>query len=124
MSLQNADLYAHTCPVKFIHDRELLGSSDSFNDALGAASIWERIKKAGQDMFYRVDYSEDPEEMNENPKREEEKGYVDGKGKDQLVNTSIAETDYIKNVIDVFVHGNKTEEKLNQLYTEPGEDYQ
>ena len=51
LSVQNADLYAHTCPVKFIHDQELLGSSDSFNDALGTKASGSALKKPGPICF-------------------------------------------------------------------------
>ena len=121
LSLQNADLYAHTCPVKFIHDSKLLGSSDSFNDALGAKNIWARIKKAGQDMFYRVEYKSENnlDELSDPRKREQEKTYVEGDGKKQLIDTSIADTPYIQNVIKAYVNGDKTAEK--QLYKEPGD---
>ena len=122
--LQEAQLYAHTCPVKFIHDRELLGSSDSFNDALGVQNIWERIKKAGADMFYRVSYgdSENEDEISDSKKRRKDKKYVeDSASKNKLVNTSVAGTDYIKNVIDVFFRGNDGKQNLEKLYHEPGE---
>ena len=118
LSLQNADLYPHTCPVKFIHDSKLLGSSDSFNDALGAKNIWERIKKAGQDMFYRVEYDDSKgQTISSNQKKQDDKEYVEGKGKNQLVSTAIAETPYIENVIKAYVEGDKTAEE--ELYKEP-----
>lgn len=118
--LQHADLYAHTSPVGLIHDQDLLDASGSFEDEFGSSSIWERIKKAGEEMFYRVEYRKDPKEMDDLPKREDEKGYVERDGKKHLVNTSIADTRYIKNVIEVFVHGSTDEEKINRLYHEPG----
>ena len=77
-------------------------------------------------MFYRVEYPKKPDgsKVTGQPKKEADKKYVDdSKNKDKLISTSVAETPYIKNVIDVFVRGNDEEKKLNQLYTEPGEDY-
>ena len=123
--LQEAQLYAHFSPVALIHHPRVL--SDFPSDDLGKTSIWERIKKAGEQTFYRVIFDDEEgtgEELSPEQKRTKEKEYVEGKGKDQLISTSIGDTPYIRNVIDVFVHGNKSEEKLDQLYTEPGEDYQ
>ena len=122
--LQEAQLYGHFSPVALIHHPRVL--SDFPSDDLGKTSIWERIKKAGQDMFYRVEYKSENnlDELSDPRKREQEKTYVEGDGKKQLVNTKIATTDYIKNVIEVIVHGNKTKERLEKLYTEPGEHYE
>ena len=121
--LQEAQLYGHFSPVALIHHPRVL--SDFPSDSLGTASIWDRIKKAGADMFYRVEYPENPEggELTDDQKTEA-KNYVDGEGKSKLVSTLVADTDYIKNVIDVFVRGNKEEKNLDQLYHEPGEYYE
>ena len=122
--LQDAQLYAHFGPVALIHHPRVL--SDFPSDSLGKASIWERIKKAGENMFYRVEYGEyeDKGDKLGSSKRKTAKTYVEGDGKEQLVATSIANTPCIKNVIDVFVHGNKEKENLEKLYTEPGEHYE
>ncbi|SHG57320.1 hypothetical protein SAMN05443144_13516 [Fodinibius roseus] len=119
--LQQAQLYAHSAPVTLIHHKKVL--SDFPADGLGNGSIWERIKKAGEDMFYRVEYKEESnlDELSDPQKRREEKDYVNGDGKDLLVSTSITDTSYIKNVIEVFVHGNTEEKNIEQLYHEPGE---
>ncbi|SHF71662.1 hypothetical protein SAMN05443144_11262 [Fodinibius roseus] len=120
--LQHGDLFAHRSPVGLIHDPDLLGASGSFDDKFGSSSIWERIKKAGEDMFYRVEYDEDPDggEPLDEEKREKDKRYVeDSESKKLLIDTSIAETFYIKNVIKAYVEGDESAE--DQLYKEPDE---
>jgi len=120
--LQEAKLYAHFAPVALIHHGRLL--SDFPSDGLGKGSIWERIKKAGENKFYRVEYSDEnnEDEISDPQKKEKDKRYIeDSSSKDKLINTSVADTPYIRNVIEVFVHGNTNEGKINQLYYEPGE---
>ncbi|MCF6349274.1 MAG: hypothetical protein L3J20_13435, partial [Flavobacteriaceae bacterium] len=59
--------------------------SKDFNDGLGNDTIWERIKKTGEQKFYRVEYHENPIEaakMTEEAKREKAKEEVGGKLKD------------------------------------------
>src|SRR5690625_452432 len=122
--LQESELYAHFSPVALIHHSRLL--SDFPSDGLGKGSIWERIKKAGEDMFYRVEYksANNLDELSDPQKRREEKEYVNGDGKKFLVSTAVADMPYIQNVNDVFVKGNTDEKKINQLYHQPGDRYQ
>lgn len=118
--LQHADLYAHTSPVGLIHDPDLLSGTGSFEDELGPSSIWERIQKAGEDMFYRVEYDEyekKGKKLDEKNKRNIAKKYVEGDGKRQLISTLIAKTPYIRKVIKAYVEKDETIEK--QLYKEP-----
>ncbi|SHJ77432.1 DUF4280 domain-containing protein [Pseudozobellia thermophila] len=124
--IQIADLYAHFSPVEFIHNEKIL-ESKYFEDSLGNTSIWERIKKAGESKFYRVEYSKTPKEikdLNDEEKeawkeqeRIEAKNYVDGDGMNVLIDTTIANTDYIQNVINAYVHNDGEAKK--QLYDEP-----
>src|SRR5699024_11219459 len=105
--LQEAELYAHFSPVALIHHGRLL--SDFPSDGLGKGSIWERIKKAGEDMFYRVEYSDEnnEDEISDPQRRKKDKRYIeDSSSKGKLINTSIATTPYIRNVIEVFVDVN------------------
>ncbi|WP_461532479.1 DUF4280 domain-containing protein [Sinomicrobium sp.] len=124
--LQEADLYAHFSPVGLINHKKLL--SDFPDDQLGKGSIWDRIIKAGEKKFYRVDYGDDPNvvvEMTEEDKRQKAKSEVaKEKNKRKMISTSIADTPYIKDVIDAYVpyivkdkEAQKTAEK--RLYKEP-----
>jgi len=118
--IQQADLYAHFSPVGLLLDKDVLNSND-FNDELGNLSIWSRIKKVGEQKFYRVVYTNDPKEldkMTEEDKRRKAEGYIEGeKGQKLLINTSIANTAYIQNVIKAYVKGD--EQAKEQLYHEP-----
>ncbi|MDO6811219.1 hypothetical protein Q4603_21560 [Zobellia galactanivorans] len=55
--------------------------------------------------------------MTQEQKRKEDRKYVEGNGQKQLINTSIANTDYIQNVINAYVHNDAAAAK--QLYHEP-----
>ena len=112
--IQHADLYAHFSPVGLINNDKILKHKD-FNDNLGNESIWERIKKAGEGKFYRVEY--DKQDNTEKAKRKKAENKIEGELKGKLINTSIADTNYINNVIKAFVHGDTNAEK--QLYDEP-----
>lgn len=118
--IQEADLYAHFSPVEFILDEKLL-KTDDFNDALGDTTIWDRLKKLGEDRFYRVEYAqkeEDRNKMSDEDKRKKEKEYVEeSENKKKMIMTSIADNEYMKNVIKAYVHGDKNAE--DQLYHEP-----
>ncbi|MCF6349276.1 MAG: DUF4280 domain-containing protein [Flavobacteriaceae bacterium] len=116
--IQVADIYAHFSPVGLINNDKILKTKD-FNDGLGNENIWERIKKTGEQKFYRVEYeTDDDDEMTEEAKRKKAKKYVEGtKGQKHLINTSIADTPYISNVIKAYVHGDTNAEE--QLYKEP-----
>ncbi|WP_026449541.1 hypothetical protein [Aequorivita capsosiphonis] len=116
--IQEADLYAHFSPVEFILDDKLLKTKD-FKDALGDENIWDRLKKLGGDRFYRVQYkrNETDDEPSPEQKRIKEKDYVEGKGLERMIVTSIAENAYVANVIKAYVDGDKNAEA--QLYHEP-----
>ncbi|WP_026449544.1 hypothetical protein [Aequorivita capsosiphonis] len=117
--IQEADLYAHFSPVEFILDDKLLKTED-FNDALGDENIWDRLKKLGGDRFYRVEYpkNKDGKEMAYEDRRIEDKKYVeDTKNIKKYIDTSIADNNYVKNVIKTYVDADKNAEK--ELYHEP-----
>lgn len=118
--LQSADLYAHFAPVGHVlHTKLLQDKSGSFNDQYGNTSIFERIKNAGKDKFYRMDYDgKDGEvkDLTEEQKREQEKTEVETKLIKKLIDSSIADTEYINNVIKAYVHKKKSYE--SKLYDE------
>jgi len=125
--IQIADLYAHFSPVEFINNKKILKTSADFNDNLGNDTVWERIKKSGEQKFYRVEYTESPEKIKlmsdeekeawKEQERIEAKNYVEGDGIKFLIDTSIADNTYVRNVINAYVHGDTDAEK--QLYKEP-----
>ena len=118
--IQLADLYAHFSPVEFINNKKILKISTDFKDSLGNDTIWERIKKTGENKFYRVEYDKDPsvaETMSLKAKRIKEKKEIEGKLNGRQIDTGIADNTYIQNVIKAFVHGDKNGER--QLYHEP-----
>jgi len=117
--IQMADLYAHFSPVEFINDKDILNSQD-FGDGLGSENIWERIKKVGEDKFYRVEYEKKSKKVNmisAEAKRKKQKEDVEGKLKTRQIETGIANSSYISNVIKAYVDGDT--EAINQLYEEP-----
>lgn len=98
-------------------DGDILKTED-FNDKLGSESIWERIKKLGADKFYIVEYSKKGKNSTSEQERTDEKKYVeDSQNTKKLIETSIADNDYVKNVIKVYVDGDKSAE--DRLYHEP-----
>ena len=117
--IQQADLYAHFSPVGLIHDKDLLQEPDYTADALGNTNVWERIKKAGSELFYRVEYNQNDDGtlLTEEDKRTQEKIYVEGKGKKLLIDTSLATDIYIHNVLKAYVEKDASYEKY--LYHEP-----
>jgi len=126
--IQIADLYAHFSPVEFINNNKILKTSSDFNDNLGNDTIWERIKKSGEQKFYRVEYSKSPKKIKlmsdeekevwKEQERKEVENYVEGeKGEKLLIDTSIADNTYVRNVINAYVRGDTDAEK--QLYKEP-----
>ncbi|MGG6231213.1 PAAR domain-containing protein [Tenacibaculum sp. SDUM215027] len=115
--LQSADLYAHFAPVGHIlHTKLLQDKNDSFNDQYGNTSIFERIKNAGKDKFYRMEYDGNVDKLSEEEKREQEKKEVKTKLTKNLIDSSIADTDYINNVVKAYVH--KQEKYESKLYDE------
>ncbi|MBI9058547.1 MAG: PAAR domain-containing protein [Labilibaculum sp.] len=116
--IQEADLYAHFSPVEFIMDGDILKHSD-FDDKLGQGSIWERIKKMGENKFYRVEYGDEgeKEKVPDDEIRRKAKEYInDTENEQKLISTAIADTFYVKNVINAFVDGDEGAEE--ELYEE------
>ncbi|WP_289064284.1 hypothetical protein [uncultured Zobellia sp.] len=120
-ALQTADLYAHFSPVGLINHKKLLSDFTEYgDDTVGTVeSVWERIKKVGEKVFYRVEYDKNEKkakQMSEKQKREKDKKYVNN-NTDKLINTFIADTVYIDNVIKAYV---ESDIKVEQhLYHEP-----
>ncbi|WP_067145232.1 hypothetical protein [Pseudotamlana agarivorans] len=116
--LQTADLYAHFSPVAMITHKKIL--TDFPDDDLGKTSIFDRIKKAGEDRFYRVEYvgnGKEIEELTDEEKREQEKKFIERtKTKNKLINSSISDTEYINNVKLAYV--NKKKDYESKLYDE------
>lgn len=120
--IQVADLYAHFSPVGLLLNEKILENKD-FEDGLGNTTIWDRIKKAGESKFYRVESGN--EETKESKLSDEEKeqrrifvrDYVEGDGQKLLIDTNIADNAYITKVIKAYVEKDKDSEK--QLYHEP-----
>ena len=104
--------------MSFIHNERILQHPD-FNDGLGN-TVWERIKKVGENKFYRVEYDKNLKKvknMTSEAKRIIAKKYVEKDGLKFLIDTAIADTAYISNVIEAYVKGNT--EAAKQLYEEP-----
>ena len=120
-ALQAADLYAHFSPVGLINHKKVLSDFTGYSgDSIGVtSSIWDRIKTVGEDRFYRVEYDPNPQkskEMKDTEKREKDKKYVEENGMELLIDTAIADSDYVKNVVEAFV--NKNEKIGEKLYQE------
>lgn len=120
--LQVADLYAHFSPVGLINHKRLLSDFENYcDDTVGTTeSIWERIKKVGENKFYRVNFKKkaDKTEIDDSiEKRKDAKIEIDGKLKSKQIDTSVGDTVYVKNVIAAFVEGDKA--ALKQIYKEP-----
>lgn len=120
--LQTADLYAHFSPVGLIDHKKLLSDFANYSDdTVGTTgSIWERIKKVGEDRFYRVSEKLIKGEIDirdTTERRERGKMFVDEDGKSRLIDTYVGNSQYVKNVISAFVEGNQ--DVLKRLYKEP-----
>ncbi|SDE50190.1 protein of unknown function [Pricia antarctica] len=111
--IQHADLYAHFSPVGLLLNDKILKTKD-FEDGLGNENIWERIKKVGERKFYRVD---DGSEKTPEQKRVKEKDDIEGKLKNRVIKTNIADTAYINNVIKAYVE--KDADAVKRIYEEP-----
>ena len=110
-----AQLYAHFAPVSWINNEEIL--SDFPDDNYGKISIFDRICKAGKDIFYRIDDNEKEDTLES--EREKRKNFKEEfkKLQTRLISTAVGNTDYIKNVIQAYVYNDK--EALKNLYEEP-----
>ena len=114
--LFQAQLYAHFAPVSWINNEDIL--SDFPDDDYGKISIFDRICKAGKDIFYRIDPLIVPN-GNEKPEEEKRKNFKKQfkKMQKRLISTAVGNTDYIKNVIKAYIYNDK--EALKNLYEEP-----
>lgn len=92
-NVHNMELQAHFAPVGLMFNKGVLSDWDRYQDE----TIWDRIKDAGKDLFYRVDYSHN---ATVEQKRKEEKAFVEGEGKNKMVKTSIANSPGIKKWVD------------------------
>lgn len=114
--LFQAQLYAHFAPVSWINNKKIL--SDFPDDDYGKISIFDRICKAGKDIFYRIEVKNNPDGTpnTEEDKRQEFKIQFK-KMQKRLISTEVGNTEYIKNVIQAYVYNDK--EALKKLYKEP-----
>ncbi|HET8735296.1 MAG TPA: DUF4280 domain-containing protein [Pricia sp.] len=120
--LQTADLYAHFSPVGLINHKRILSDFEKYcDDTVGTTeSIWERIKKVGENKFYRVEFDGKLSSKNSDDsieKRRLAKSEIETKLVSKQVNTTVGNTSYVKNVIAAFVDGNEAAAK--ELYREP-----
>lgn len=88
------ELQAHFAPVGLMFDQGTLSDWDKYQDQ----TIWDRIKEAGKEIFYRVNYSKAVLSLPD--KIKEDKAFVEGEGKNRLINTAIVNNDKIKEWID------------------------
>ena len=114
-ALQNAQLYAHFAPVAWIGNKKIL--SDFPDDDYGKISIFDRICKAGKDIFYRIDFGGEKGSTTSNEEKREKIKKQFKKMQKRLISTAVGNTDYIKNVIKAYVYNDK--EALKNLYKEP-----
>lgn len=88
------ELQAHFAPVGLMFNKGVLSDwEDEYKDQ----TIWDRIQETGKDVFYKVHYSEN---ANAEQKKQDEKTFVEGEGKQRMVKTHIANTPNIKKWID------------------------
>ena len=135
VALQEAQLYAHFAPVAFIRDIRILqpklsqtekeiwrGINGDFpNDQYGITTIFDRISKAGEDIFYRLDEEKVYKDKFDNPlppdKRKDAYKKAVKNLEKRMLPTSVIDTPYIHNVIKAYVKNDK--EALKKLYKEP-----
>lgn len=135
-ALQEAQLYAHFAPVAFIRDIRILqpkiphtekelwrGINGDFpNDQYGITTIFDRINKVGENIFYRIDEGKVDKDQNGkiyktfNERKNAYKKAVKNLEK-RMLSTSVIDTPYIHNVIKAYVKNDK--EALKKLYKEP-----
>ena len=115
-ALFQSQLYAHFAPVAWIGNKDLL--DDFPDDDYGKISIFDRICKAGKDIFYRVEVKNNPNNTSktEEQRRQDFKKQFK-KMQKRLISTDVGNTEYIKNVIQAYVYNDK--KALKKLYKEP-----
>lgn len=135
-ALHDAQLYAHFAPVAFIRDIRILQpktphtqkeiwnaiNGDFPDDKYGTTTIFDRISKAGEDIFYRIDEQKVSKDSGGRIYKtfEEKKNAYEIAMKNlenRLLSTSIIDTPYIHNVIKAYVKNDKN--ALKKLYKEP-----
>lgn len=136
VALQEAQLYAHFAPVAFIRDIRILqpklsqtekeiwrGINGDFpNDKYGTTTIFDRISKAGENIFYRLDEQKVSKDSSGKVYEtfEKKKNAYEIAMKNiekRMLSTSVIDTPYIHNVIKAYVKNDK--EALKKLYKEP-----
>lgn len=102
------ELQAHFATVGLMFNEGTLSDWDKYQDQ----TIWDRVKETGKEIFYKVEYSKS--NLTPVEKEKENLDYAEGKGKERLVSTAIANTDNIKKWI------NQAKEELgeNRWYTD------
>lgn len=93
-AVNELELQAHFAPVGLMFNQGTLSDWDKYQDQ----TIWDRIREAGKDIFYRVEYSSQNIGIPERIKQD--KAYTEGKGKELMVSTSIANNAKVKEWID------------------------
>ena len=120
-ALQGTQLYAHFAPVAFINHDEIL--SDFPNDIYGKISIFDRICKAGEDIFYRLvtPKGSDEENISNGTKIEDFEEKL-REIRNKMINVNIVDNSYIDQVIKAYLKiENKREARKarEELYHEP-----
>lgn len=131
-ALHEAQLYAHFAPVAFIRDIRILQpkipysdkerrhtiNGDFPKDQYGNTTIFDRISKAGEDIFYRIDEEKVYKDEFDNPlppnKRKNAYEAAVKKLENRMLSTSVIDTPYIHNVIKAYVKNDK--EAFKKLY--------
>ncbi|HEX7754603.1 MAG TPA: hypothetical protein VF421_04620 [Niabella sp.] len=101
-AVHEMELQAHFAPVGLMFNKGTLSDWDQYQEQ----TIWDRIKEAGKDIFYRVEYSKSV--MHQSEKIQEEIDYVQGAGKGKLVSTAIVMNGKVQQWI------NKAKEELKE----------
>ncbi|GIJ95431.1 hypothetical protein CAPN002_26490 [Capnocytophaga stomatis] len=123
-SLDSAQLYAHFAPVAYINYEEMLTDFPNAPKGTDAKkeTIFDRINKAGEDIFYKIDEQKVSKDSNGkvyktfNERKNAYKKAVKNLEK-RMLSTSIIDTPYIHNVIKAYVKNDK--EAFKKLYKEP-----
>lgn len=89
-AVHDMELQAHFAPVGLMFNQGTLSDWEMYQDQ----TIWDRVKEAGKDIFYRVEYSASAIGISQ--RKKEDKLYVEGQGKERMINTSIVNTSKIR----------------------------
>lgn len=93
-NVHNMELQAHFAPVGLMFNKEVLSDWDKYQDE----TIWDRVKEAGKNIFYKVNYSKPNLGFQE--RKKEDKAYAEGEGQKRMIRTDIVNQPGIKTWID------------------------